>query len=64
MDAHQLVDVVLGLGGIAATLGSVVMGLRASRRDALEQEVKTNSRDITHIQSHLTDKTGYRPLAR
>jgi hypothetical protein len=56
---HDWVDVLLGLGSIAAVIGSALVGLRGSRHDALEREIAEHGEDISHMQGFLSGY-GYR----
>lgn len=57
---HDVLDALLGLGSIAAIIGGVLMGIRATRRDHLEQAISDNSEDIAHMVGWLSGK-GYQP---
>lgn len=64
MGEHSAVDWLLGLGGIAASFACVFVAFYLNRRGGLEDDVKENSEDITHIEGHLEATSKYRPRPR
>ena len=61
---HSVIDWLLALGGIAATVACVFVARNLGRRDRLEETVADHGEDISHIEGHLETKTGYRPRGR
>lgn len=59
MGEHSVIDWLLGLGGIAATLGAVFVAFYLNRRSDLEKTVQGHGEDIAHIEGHLEATTDY-----